>query len=173
MLCKKLPSKSAGKPEGLSPGAPGGSPAPSKSPSPALCNSAPPVTVSYPTLPAAGCCLAHTCAPYGFTSAWSLTESKNIKPGPSVGQLMNADVLWISEATGSQSKLLEAAPAARFPPSAHPRRPQEPSSPNNPSSGRDWLLPTPTGEHPGARRTKSLTHQLRGGDPQGQPGPLP
>lgn len=85
---------------------------------------------------------SHTCAPYGFTSAPSLTESKNIKPGPSVGQLMNTDVPWISEATASQSKLLEAAPAVRFPPPAPPPlQPQEPSHQNNPSSGRGWLLP--------------------------------
>lgn len=73
-----------------------------------------------PHPPCRGMLCSHTCAPYGFTSASSLTEFKNIKPGPSVGQLMNTDVLWISEATASQSKLLEAAPAARFPPSARP-----------------------------------------------------
>jgi hypothetical protein len=33
---------------------------------------------------------------------------------------MNTDVLWISEATGNQSRLLEAAPAAHPPPPALP-----------------------------------------------------
>lgn len=37
---------------------------------------------------------------------------------------MSADVLWISEATGSPSRLLEAAPAACFPPSAAPPGPR-------------------------------------------------
>lgn len=113
-LRKKLLSKSAAKPEGQGSILPQGhleGLQPQAGPMPCLHS-----TVTIPSHPpAAGCCFAHTCAPYGFTSAPSLTESKNIKPGPSVGQLMNTDVLWISEATASQSKLLEAAPAARFP----------------------------------------------------------
>ena len=82
---------------------------------------------------------------------------------------MSADVLWISEATGSPSRLLEAAPAACSPlplPLPGPGA----CAPNNPSQ-KGLALPTEQEEHPRAEPTKSLTHQREQGPP-GAAGPL-
>lgn len=123
-----------------------------------------PAWPSPPSLPTTGCCFAHAPALYGFISAPSVTESKNITPGP---------ICWPTD---------EHRCALDFRGDWHPIKPvreaaaaSPPFPPPHPGPGAWWPkqppaagAPPPTpdqADRPGARPTVNLAHQRGTGIP--------
>lgn len=175
-LCKKLLPKSSAKPrvqnEDPASETPGASPArfpgtrPKQVPFPSPLPS--PMIISSHLTPPQDAVLLTPALCMGSHQPPTLTESKNIKPGPICRPTDERRCALDFRGDWQPVKAVRRGTCYPIPPtSSAPPSLRILAAKTNPSSGRGWLLPAP-----GAGPTECLTHQLGGRDCTPHP-PLP